>query len=434
MARLHEEYGDIVFYQLPSMLGDSCAIFDADLIREVYVVQEASFPPFQDEASYGIMKTPGIFRSHGEQHRGLKKVIDSAFTDERLPMYAELIVEDVLATLKAWRPGQVIDAEADLGHLVRSVLLRSIVGPDVQADPKLLKEALEVLKWDWALSYLPVKTSLLRKLPLPQNRRSSRVVKAMDEMIHKAIQRSADPSHSGSDVVSLLVRAAELDEMKRLGLLDSIQKIRDETYSMLLGNMDGPVAAMVCGVYYISRNPVVRERLEAEVETVLGDRQITASDYARLPYAHAVFQETMRLSPPGYTGNAMLRVAAKDCVVGGYLIPKGTIVQACAGMPHTRAEYWDGPGDFEPDRWLGDQTPGSARCPMHAYLPFGLQPHFCPAWEWVRVIFTLAFASISQRLRLEPVPSYPPKPQRLGVGVQGPYHATITKREPTVAQ
>ena len=430
MERLNREYGGIVLYALPSGLGNCCALFDAELIREVYVVQEASFPPFQDKASYGIMKTPAIFRSHGEQHRGLKKVADSAFAGERLPAYAELIADDVRVMHGGLRPGRTIDAEAELGRLVRRILLHSIIGRDVEASPDLLKDALDALKWDWALSYLPLNTRLLRRLPLPQNRRCRRVVRALDDIVHEAIRRSADPTHSGDDVITLFVRASELDEMKRLGLFDSTQKIRDEAYSMLLGNMDGPVAAMVCGAYYIDRHPAVRARVEAEVDSVLGDRAITGGDYFRLPYLQAVFQETMRLAPPGYTGNAMLRVAAEDCVVGGYLIPKGSIVQACAGMPHTATEYWDDPGAFEPERWLGEQGPGSARCPEHAYIPFGLQPHYCPAWEWVRVIFTLAFASIAQGLRLEPVRNDPPRIQLLGVGVQGPYPVTVTRRSP----
>ena len=63
MGRLHAEYGEIVFYRIPGQ--DCCAVFDADLINEFMSERHLAFPPFQDKSSYGIMKTPGVFRIHG---------------------------------------------------------------------------------------------------------------------------------------------------------------------------------------------------------------------------------------------------------------------------------------------------------------------------------------------------------------------------------
>lgn len=436
MKQLNDDYGDIVYYELPKSLGNCCALFDAELIRDVYVAREPVFPPFQDPASYGIMKNAGIFRSTGQEHRALKKVADSAFSMERLPMYAELVAEDVRMMKKSMTP-EVIDIETELGRLVRSLLIRSIVGRDVDVNPDLLRDALKALKWDWALSYLPINTNLLRRLPLPQNFKSRRVIDQLDDIIYAKIRAASNRSTSADKaVISLFVHASEDQELKQQGLLDTADKIRDETYSMLLGNMDGPVAAMVYGAYHIAKHETVRKRIEAEVDGVLGDRDITGDDYFKLPYIHAVFQEVMRHSPPGYTGNAMLRVAATDCVIGGYLIPEGTIVQACAGMPHMAEQYWDNPHDFEPERWstTEDQPSSGSKCPAHAYIPFGLQPHACPAWEWSRVIFTLAFASIAQHFRLDLVSDQPPKIQLLGVGVQGPYRMETTIRPDTSPQ
>ena len=430
MGRLHEEYGDIVFYQLPPMLGDFCAVFDVDLIREFMTTRHSSFPPFQDKASYGVMKNPGVFRIDGEQHLHLHDIIAEAFDGEHMPFHVEIMLEHILEMPERWRENQVIDARDEMAHLVSGVMLESIYGRDTKVTAAHAQEMLWAMKLDWALSYMPVKTEWLRALPIPQNRRRRRAIRVMDDMTYATIERARKSSSRGGDLISHFVTAADRDKSRRLEIFDNPDKIRDEIYSITLGNSDPPLNALVHVIYYLGRNPAVRERLEQEVDEVLGARPVAAADLQRLPYARAVFRETLRLSPPAYGGNGQLKTAREDCVLGGYRIPKGTTIHPCAGVPQRKPEYWDDPDEFRPDRWLAAAGPTRGGCPAHAYMPFGLDPRACPGSEYATNLVILAMASFAQGYRLDPVSPEPPQPETLGIGVQGPYHTTVRLRRP----
>ncbi len=426
MARLHKEYGDIVFYRIPGQ--DCCAVFDADLIHEFMSDLYLSFPPFQDKSSYGIMKTPGVFRIHGDAHLALHEVIDQSLNDEYVPFHTEIMLDHVRSARARWKPGSLIDVRDAMGRLVTGVMQDSIFGRDTNVDARMAMEAIWALKYDWALHRVPIRTSWLRALPIAPNRRCKRAVQAMDEVIYDAIARARESPEQGRDMISHFVRAAERDDLKRLGVLDTDEKIRDEVYTIALGNPDVPINALVYIVYYLARYPNVRERIEQEADEELGGREIAADDFDRLPYARAVFLETMRIQPPAYASIAQLRVTGEDVALAGYRIPEGTMMHPCAGMPHRNPEYWDEAGELRPERWLADDGPGRPRCPAHAYMPFGLDPRRCPADNYSTILFVLALASFAQHFRLEPVSEERPRHEALGVGIRGPYWATVEER------
>ena len=428
MGRLHAEYGDIVFYRLPPMLGDFCAVFDVDLITEFMTSRHSSFPPFQDMASYGVMKNPGVFRIDGEQHLHLHDIIAEGLDEEHMPFHVEIMLDHIMAMPADWRDGQVIDARDEMARLVSGVMLESIYGRNTKVTAAHAQETLWAMKLDWALSYMPLNTEWLRALPIPQNRRRRRAIQVMDEMTYAAIERARNSADRGLDLISHFVAAADRDKSRRLEIFDSPDKIRDEVYSITLGNSDPALNGIVHAIYYLGRNPAARERLEEEVDQVLGGRPVAAGDLPRLPFARAVVRETLRLSPPAYGGNGQLRTAGEDCVLGGYRIPKGTTIHPCAGMPHRKREYWDDPDEFRPERWLAAGGATRGGCPAHAYMPFGLDPRVCPGAGFATNLIVLAMSSFAQGYRLDPVSPEPPQPEALGIGVQGPYHTTVRLR------
>ena len=50
--------------------------------------------------------------------------------------------------------------------------------------------------------------------------------------------------------------------------------IRDELYTLVIGSIDSTTSALVWGLDYLARNPAQRERLEREIDEVLGSRPL----------------------------------------------------------------------------------------------------------------------------------------------------------------
>lgn len=124
-------------------------------------------------------------------------------------------------------------------------------------------------------------------------------------------------------------------------------------------------------------NPRVLKRAQEEVDKVTeGKRLITESDIPNLPYINAIIKETMRLHPPI---TMIMRKGIQDCVVNGYLIPKGSILCINIWAMGRDPNIWDNPLEFRPERFL--EGKGSAiDIKGHNYelLPFGSGRRGCP--------------------------------------------------------
>lgn len=422
MKRLHDEYGKIVYYRVPGI--NYCALFDADLIQEVLVTKADIFPAFRDAAGFGVIETPCMPRDHGEHHQRVRDVFGGAFIESRMRLYGDLIADNIHEMKGSWRDGQVIDYKAVTGRLTCSALLDALLGREPRVPPEVAWDAGAAIKRDWALSYLPG-SSALKRLPLPGNLRARRAIQAMDDAVYGAMRKARDPSHGGEDMATHVVRTADGQESCPFSGGD--QELRDEIYMIVLGSIDSPMMGLVWSLELLDRHPEVRDRMEKEVDEVLGDRPITGADYDRLPYTQAVFRESARLKPPSYAGTSHWRQASEDCEIGGYLVPEGTIAQPCIGESHRDPAHWERATEFRPERWLED--PQHTR-PEHAYVPFFIGPHSCLGWEFATVLVVLTLASCAQRMRLELVSPTPFKAELLGLGVKGPIQARIHERRP----
>ncbi len=397
LQRLNAEHGDIVSWKIPGK--NCCAVFDADIIQEILVDKRPNFPRMLNLATQcTLIPNAGLARVNDERHLRKLDVVRSVFARDRLDAGAERMIENIGAALDTWLPDSTVDAKEEVYRLTARIMADACVGPDMLLDQALVRAALTGAKWDYALEYLPFR-SLLRGLPMPPNRRAWRAFRSLRETVNESMRKARSSSNGRIDWTSQLVRGqAGLAAESRF----NDEEIRDEAIDLLVGNLDPLAVPLTWCLSFVARDPAVSERLEKEVDDVLGGRPITPADYDRLPYARAVFNETLRLAPPAFF---MEREAREDCVLDGrHLIPKGTILQLCMGLVHRKAEYFEASGEFRPERWLNGSPSG---CPAHGYMPFSYGPRRCVAWEFCTMEGVYLLASIAQRLRIEPAWSRP---------------------------
>ena len=405
MEQLHEEYGDIVYFRLPFL--KCCAVFDRDLAQDALVAQAPFFRPWalggrepNKLLEYGCLPV-----HHGEEHRWRSELMKTAFAENRLPAYAEAVGEHALRLRARLRRGQVIDLRPEVERYTWDALAQVVLGREIEGRHGL--HIGRLLKAADLLDLLPF-GQLLKKLgPKPPTA-------VLDGAIYDAIRRAGDPSHDGEDLVSHLVRAA--DQGLSQWSYENERALRDEVIAFLCAFTDAPTATLCFAFHHLGSNRTARERVEREVAEVLGDRPVEPADLERLPYVEAVLKETLRLEPPAYVMRA--KEAVEDRALGGYVIPKGTLMLVGMRVLHWRADYWEHGREFRPERWLSDSgTAGGPPCPEHAYIPFGSGPHGCAGSDLAAMLFVFALATIAQRLRLEPGSSRPPKRENIGVGV-----------------
>src|SRR4029077_7473836 len=95
--------------------------------------------------------------------------------------------------------------------------------------------------------------------------------------------------------------------------------------------------------------------------------------------------------------------------VGGFTVPKDSVVVASQWVTHRDARHFPDPERFDPERWR--PAAREAR-PKFSYFPFGGGPRVCigEGFAWMEGILLLATLARRWRLRLAPGHPVVPSP------------------------
>ncbi len=384
---LRERYGKIVYYKLPGR--HFCVVSDPDLLREILVVKRASF--VKTDVGKGVMRIPTVLTGDGDEHTRRRKLMQPAFNKRQTDWFGEVVIRNATKRQRLHSSGQTIDLNKEMHLLALDIAREAFFEDGSLASPELIHGVIDSLKWKAARALLPM-GKLISRLPLRVNLRVHRNLAQMDAIFDAAIAaaRQAGPGQ-GRDVVSLLVHATD-EEGEERSFTD--EEVREDAYVLLLAGHDTTASALAWAFLSLLRHPEALRRLEAEVEEVIGQAPLRVEDVERLPYARAVFAETLRLMPPiHFIG----RRAIEDCVIGGHLIPGNTGVQCAIRVVHMNDEHFPNAREFRPERWLAERPSH----PKNAYVPFGSGPRICIGRELALVQGPLVLASVLQRWRLE---------------------------------
>ena len=241
---------------------------------------EHLFPPAYPVSPFDVVKSPGLPRSRGMDHRHLSELYVTAFAAEPMRSHADMLARQAEACVDTFRPGQAMDMRYEFERLAWNGVFCALFGTEAPPDPEIARPILKAAKLKFTVASMPGGTALL-KLPLPFLVRALRAAKKLDPYAYAAIQRAGDPQHPGHDAVSHFVNAT------RQGLANwsfkDDREIRDEAYTMLFSAYEAPVIALVYSVYYLSRNPEARERLEQEADEVAGRRPLRGRGLRQIP-------------------------------------------------------------------------------------------------------------------------------------------------------
>ncbi|PAN44907.1 hypothetical protein PAHAL_9G079200 [Panicum hallii] len=118
-------------------------------------------------------------------------------------------------------------------------------------------------------------------------------------------------------------------------------------------------------------HPETLKKAQAEIDAAVGvSRLVTADDLSRLPYLQCIIHETLRLYPAAPL--LLPHESSADCTVGGYDVPRGTMLLVNVYAIHRDPAAWEDPGEFRPERFEGGGAEG------RLLMPFGMGRRKCP--------------------------------------------------------
>jgi cytochrome P450 len=423
MRRLNRERGDIARLRIITLR--LVVANSPDLVEQVLVTKARAFRKSRlvRTALYPLAGE-GLFTSEGDLWRRQRKLMAPHFQPAKLAPYGASMSEAAVRCVDTWRDGAVLDVAHETTRIAMAVAGKALFDSDTFDETDEIGEALTAgLRWAaqsaesvalvtqvqvagalerasttlpgvWGKRAARAAEALQSPIMFPGERTRSvrKAIGVLDERMLRMIAERRAAAAPRADLLTRLLNAHDGDD----GLAMSDRQLRDEMVTLFVAGHETTATALAWAFYLLGRNPETLARLEAEV-AALGGRTPGVEDLPRLQYALRVFKEALRCYPPV---PFMEREAAEEVEIGGYRLPRGAYVVVLPWAVHHRAEWWDEPERFDPDRYAPE---AEAARPRMAWIPFGAGPRICIGNHFALMEGPLVLATILQRARLEPV-------------------------------
>jgi cytochrome P450 len=398
-----DRYGDVVHLKAGPYHG--FLLSDPADIKHVLQDNARNYhkSPLYDRVRDGLGN--GLLTSEDSFWLRQRRLAQPAFHRQRLIAMADAMADCTEQMLEQWeRTASVegtIDVVAEMMALTQAIIVRTMFSTDLGATAGIVNRTWPIINRRIGETFWS--TKLETRLPLPANRRFGRALRELEEVVYRIIADRRRTRRDEPDLLSMFLSAR--DEETGTGMTD--RQLRDEVMTMLLAGHETTSLALSWTYYLLSRHPEIERRVEDEVDRLIGARRPAFADVDRLICTRRVLDESLRLYPPAW---GFSRLALGDDEVGGYRVPKGSIVFLIPFVVHRRPKLWPDPDRFDPDRFAPERD---AERPRFAYIPFGGGPRGCIGNQFAMVEAQLIVAAIAQRYRIELLPGQDIRPEPL---------------------
>ena len=396
VCRLKQEYGDVVAFRLGS--ERAVLLSHPEHIHEVLVRQHRAFVKGRRGDVSKQLLGLGLLNSEGALHQRQRHLLQPAFHRQRLAQYATVMTTAAVRLRQSWQDGDTLDIAPAMMQVTLAIAAKTLFDADVEGEAAAIGHAITTFLRLSPRMTMPL-ASLLRHLPLPSQRHLRRAEDYLHTLIYRLIDERRATGGTTGDVLAMLVNAQSED-----GSPLSPRQIHDEALTLLLAGHETTALALSWTWYVLAQHPDVDAAMQAELQTVLGERLPTAEDLQHLQYTRMVFTEALRLYPPAWL---MTRRAREVVVIGDYRFPAGTFFLISQYLTHRDPRFFPEPEAFVPTRWAAPPEAGPAR---YAYFPFGSGPRQClgEGFAWMEGLLVLA--TVAQTWRMALVPGLPVEP------------------------
>ena len=403
LTDISHTYGDIAHFKFGSQ--NVYLLNNPDYIEDVLVTNYKKFIKSRGLQVSKRLLGNGLVTSEGEYHDLQRHLIQPTFYPKRIKSYSDMMIKQANDMCNSWHDGAILDIHKEMTKLTLAIICKTVLGYDIDPEHDEVGDALLTCMKYFNRLLMPF-GELIEKIPLlPINKGFQKAKKDLDSIVYRIIKEhrknldKGDNKESHDDLLLTLLQAQ--DEEAGIGRMTD-EQLRDEVMTIFLAGHETTANALTWTYYLLSENPLIETRLQEELYSIFGNSRtpITVDDVPKLQYTEKLLTESMRLFPPAW---ALGRQAIDDYKVGGYSVPKGSIILMSQYVMHRDPRYFPEPDRFYPDRWTEEFR---KQLPRFSYFPFGGGIRGCigEPFAWLEGI--LLIATICRQWRLKHVPSH----------------------------
>jgi cytochrome P450 len=395
--RIWKEYGDLVRSRILPNYSFYLAAHPSYAEHILSTHQEIYAKPDIVNKPMNLMMGKSILTSEGDFWLKQRRLMQPAFHMKHLANLAEVMVNCTKAFIQEWEnkpDGEVIDIAAETLRLTLKIAGQTLFSKDISDKDSILgksfREGFEFINYKM--------NNLLTEplwIPTSRNIRFYQAKQTLDNLVLEIINSRRQNPVESQDLLAMLMAARDEETGQRM----SDRQLQNEVITLLVAGHETVASALAWTWFVLAEREDIAEILQEELVRVLSASNLTFDQLPQLTYTSRIFDETLRLYPPAW---GMPRIPRQDDEIGGYFIPKGSLITPGAFMIHRHPDFWGNPNEFNPDNFLPENVD---KRPKFAYFPFGGGQRICIGKSFALMEAKIIIALISQRFRLELVPN-----------------------------
>lgn len=382
------DFGDLFTLRLGAF-GTIVIVSDPEGVRRVFGAPPDSHECRHFNESYRYVMGPhALFLKDGDEHRRLKRMLAPELRGDRLSGQAAEVCRVTRDAMREWGQGGEVRLRPLMHEIALRCVLRLVLGDDRDAPREQVVGWFRSNVWRDLRSWKPW-TNLSRLHPALRDLLSAEL----------ALRRGGTLAPRASDLLDALLAARDENGT---GLLD--EEIQDQVLMLSITAGDAVAVATSWALHRAATNPLVQETLRDEARA-MGE----APDPVRLaeqPMLAATCKEILRLHPVLPTVSGRRSTSALEFM--GYQLDAGMTLAPCEYLVHRRADIFEQPLAFRPERFLGRSYA------PHEYFPFGGAHRACLGSALAPLTLKLVLATVLSQYRLEAATPEAPRVVRLG--------------------
>ncbi|MFZ2176477.1 MAG: cytochrome P450, partial [Rhodococcus sp. (in: high G+C Gram-positive bacteria)] len=302
----------------------------------------------------------GLMLLDGEEHLTHRRIMQQAFTRDRLARYTDALHPAIEKGLDAWRPEDRFRAYPALKELTLDLATSIFMGGAEGTTPAEMRAINKAF-----IDCVQSATSAIR-YPIPGTRwkRGLDGRKLLEKFFRKYLP--ARRSEASDDLFSVLCHIESED-----GERFSDDDVINHMIFLLMAAHDTSTISLSTMMQYLGQHPEWQDRCRKQSAALNTDAP-SLDQLDELTDLDLVMKECMRLVSPV---PVVARRAVEDTEVLGRFIPRGTYVAVVPHFTHHMSEYWPDPERFDPERFSPERREDKIH--RYAWEPFGGGVHKC---------------------------------------------------------